>query len=309
VGDLSPTLFMNKQTIYYLTVLKGMMTLTRKTHLTPWLLIAPSIIYLTIFIAIPILGTVKLAFESPEGIFGNFKLLLSSKDFQNALLNTLMLAAIVIPIQLTLSILLAMLVNRKFSGYRTLIFIITAPLALSDITAGLISYSIFAPNGYLNRFLIAMNMIERPIYFFGYMFKSREFLIVVLTEIWRATPLVFIMILAGLQSINKEYIEAAEVFGFNAWQRTWKITLPLLRPAILSALLIRTLFAFQLFGVVWILAGRDIQVLAGETYYWYVFRNNRNVASAYALIIAVLTFVVGWLYVKTIRSKHLEEGA
>jgi len=83
-------------------------------------------------------------------------------------------------------------------------------------------------------------------------------LVIIITEIWRATPLVFVMILAGLQSINKEYLEAAEVFGFNSWQRLWKITLPLLKPAILSALLIRTLFAFQLFGVVWLLAGRDI---------------------------------------------------
>lgn len=279
-----------------------------RERVAPWLLLTPAILYLTVFIAIPIFGTIALAFESPEGAFGNFKLLLSSREFQNALFNTLLLAAIVIPIQLSLATLLALLVNQKLSGFRTLIFIIASPLALSDITAALISYSIFAPNGYLNRALLALNLVERPLYFFGYMFRNRAFWVVVLTEVWRATPLVFIMILAGLQAINKEYIEAAQVFGLNAWQRTWKITLPLLRPAILSALLIRTLFAFQLFGVVWILAGRDIPVLAGETFYWYVLRNDRNVASAYALTIAVVTFAVGWLYVKTIRSRYLEEG-
>jgi len=258
---------------------------------------------------LPIIGTAQLAFTSDDGWLGNFKMLISTKDFQNALLNTLILAAICIPIQLALSIFLGILVNKKFKGYQTLLYIIASPLALSDITAALISYSIFAPNGYLNRILLSVNWIERPIYFFGYMFRSREMLVIILTEIWRATPLVFVMILAGLQSINKEYLEAAEVFGFNSWQRLWKITLPLLKPAILSALLIRTLFAFQLFGVVWLLAGRDITVLTGETYYWYVFMNNKNVASAYALIIAVLTFVVGWFYIRTIRSKYEEEGA
>lgn len=273
-----------------------------------WLLIAPSLIYLFVFIAIPIFGTAKLALQSPEGPFGNFKLLFSSKDFQRAFMNTLLLAAIIIPIQLTLAILLALFVNKKFRGHQLTIFLITTPLALSDITAGLISYSIFSSNGFLNKLLMSFNLIDKPIYFFGYMFQNRELFVIILTEIWRATPLVFIMILAGLQSINKEYFEAAEIFGFNAWQRTWKITLPLLKPAILSALLIRTLFAFQLFGVVWILAGRDIPVLAGETYYWYVFRNNKNVASAYSLIIAVLTFVVGWFYLKTLKPKHLEEG-
>ncbi|WP_461768291.1 carbohydrate ABC transporter permease [Pseudothermotoga sp.] len=223
-------------------------------------------------------------------------------------MNTLLLGMVVIPIQFVFAVGLALLVNKKRKGYKTLLYIIAAPLALSDITAALISYSIFAPNGYLNKILLSLNWIERPIYFFGYWFKSREFLVIVLTEVWRATPLMFVILLAGLQSINQEYLEAADVFGFSTWKKFVKITLPLLKPSIVSALLIRTLFAFQIFGVVWLLAGRDITVLAGETYYWYVLQNNRNIASTYALVIALLTFIVGWFYIGTIRSKHLEEG-
>lgn len=280
----------------------------RRESLVPFLLILPTLVYLVVFIGYPIVGTFQLSFTSDEGWLGNFKYVFSSKDFQNAFLNTLILGAVVIPIQFVLAILFALLVNKKWRGYRTLLYIIAAPLALSDVTAALISYSIFAPNGYLNKILLSLNWIERPLYFFGYMFKSREFLVIVLTEIWRATPLVFVILLAGLQSINTEYLEAADVFGFSSWKKFFKITLPLLKPSIVSALLIRTLFAFQIFGVVWLLAGRDITVLAGETYYWYVLRNNRYIASTYALVIAVLTFIVGWFYIGTIRSKHLEEG-
>lgn len=280
----------------------------RRESLVPFLLILPTLVYLVVFIGYPIVGTFQLSFTSDEGWLGNFKYIFSSKDFQNAFLNTLILGAVVIPIQFVLAILFALLVNKKWRGYRTLLYIIAAPLALSDVTAALISYSIFAPNGYLNKILLSLNWIERPLYFFGYMFKSREFLVIVLTEIWRATPLVFVILLAGLQSINAEYLEAADVFGFSSWKKFFKITLPLLKPSIVSALLIRTLFAFQIFGVVWLLAGRDIPVLAGETFYWYVLRNNRHVASTYALVIAVLTFIVGWFYIGTIRSKHLEEG-
>jgi multiple sugar transport system permease protein len=280
----------------------------RRESLVPFLLILPTLVYLVVFIGYPIVGTFQLSFTSDEGWLGNFKYIFSSKDFQNAFLNTLILGAVVIPIQFVLAILFALLVNKKWRGYRTLLYIIAAPLALSDVTAALISYSIFAPNGYLNKILLSLNWIERPLYFFGYMFKSREFLVIVLTEVWRATPLVFVILLAGLQSINAEYLEAADVFGFSSWKKFFKITLPLLKPSIVSALLIRTLFAFQIFGVVWLLAGRDIPVLAGETFYWYVLRNNRHVASTYALVIAVLTFIVGWFYIGTIRSKHLEEG-
>ena len=280
----------------------------RRESLVPFLLILPTLVYLVVFIGYPIVGTFQLSFTSDEGWLGNFKYVFSSKDFQNAFLNTLILGAVIIPIQFILATLFALLVNKKWRGYRTLLYIIAAPLALSDVTAALISYSIFAPNGYLNKILLSLNWIERPLYFFGYMFKSREFLVIVLTEIWRATPLVFVILLAGLQSINTEYLEAADVFGFSSWKKFFKITLPLLKPSIVSALLIRTLFAFQIFGVVWLLAGRDITVLAGETYYWYVLRNNRYIASTYALVIAVLTFIVGWFYIGTIRSKHLEEG-
>lgn len=272
------------------------------------LLILPTLAYLIFFIGYPIFGTFQLAFSNPKGWFENFRYVFSSKDFQNSFLNTLILGVIVIPIQFILAIIFALLINKKWKGYKTLLYIIAAPLALSDVTAALISYSIFAPNGYLNKILLSLNWIERPLYFFGYMFKSREFLVVVMTEVWRATPLVFVILLAGLQSINAEYLEAADVFGFSPWKKFIKITLPLLKPSIVSALLVRTLFAFQIFGVVWLLAGRDITVLAGETYYWYVFRNNRNIASTYALIIAILTFIVGWFYIGTIRSKHLEEG-
>ncbi|MEJ5228693.1 MAG: sugar ABC transporter permease [Pseudothermotoga sp.] len=282
--------------------------MNRKETLMPMLLLLPAIAYLIVFIGYPIVGTFQLAFSNPKGWFENFRYVFLSRDFRNAFLNTILLGVVVIPIQFVLAIALALLVNKKWKGYNTLLYIIATPLALSDVTAALISYSIFAPNGYLNKILLKLNWIEYPMYFFGYMFRSREFLVVVLTEVWRATPLVFVILLAGLQSINREYLEAADVFGFSPWQKFIKITLPLLKPSIVSALLVRTLFAFQIFGVVWLLAGRDITVLAGETYYWYVFMNNRNVASTYALIIAVLTFIVGWFYIGTIRSKHLEEG-
>ncbi len=279
-----------------------------KNKVIPFLLILPVFIFLLIFVGIPIFEGLKLAFENEQGAFENFKIVFSSREFKQALWNTLLLSAVIIPIQFVLALALALLINKKMKGYRTLLYIIAAPLALSDVTAGLISYSIFAPNGYLNKFLINFNLIERPIYFFGYMFRDRAFWVIVLTEVWRATPLVFVILLAGLQSINAEYLEASQVFGFSPWKKLTKIILPMLTPSIISALLIRTLFAFQIFGVVWLLAGRDIPVLTGEAYYWWLLRNNRNIASVYAMIIAFITFVVGYFYIKVVKSGYLEEG-
>lgn len=283
-------------------------TTVSRSKLIPFLLILPTVAYLGILMGYPLVENVRLAFSNPAGALENFRSLVSTKEFWQTLTNTLLLTVFIVPLQLILALALALFINKKFRGYTFVLYLITIPLALSDITASLMSYSIFAPSGYFNKILINLGILERPMYFFGYFFKERAFWIVVLTEVWRATPLVFVILLAGLQSINKEYLEAADVFGFSKWKKFTKITLPLLKPTIMSALLIRTIFAFQIFGVVWLLAGRDITVLAGETYYWYVFMNNPNMASAYALIIALVTFVFSAIYIFALRSKHLEEG-
>lgn len=132
-----------------------------------------------------------------------------------------------------------------------------------------------------------------------------EFLAIVITEVWRATAIVFVILFTGLQMISREYYEAAEVFGATAWQRFRYIVLPLLLPSLQAALIIRMLFAFQVFGVVWTLAGRDIPVLAGEAYYEQTQLHHSGVAALYALVIALISVIIGFIYLN-IKAKHLE---
>jgi len=275
--------------------------LVYRRDIVPFLLLLPTLAYLVLFLGYPLVQTFILAFTSDKGALGNFQQLISTGEFWKTLKNTLLITGVVVPLQLALALLLALFVNMRFKGYTIVLYIISIPLALSDVSAALMSYSIFAPMGYLNKFLLNLGFIQQPIYFFGFMFKVREFWVIVLTEIWRATPLVFVIILAGLQAVNKEYLEAADIFGFSAWQKFRKIILPILKPSILSALLIRTLFAFQIFGVVWLLAGRDIPILAGEAFYWQTEVNNAHMASAYALIIALVSLIISWAYITFLK--------
>jgi len=197
-------------------------------------------------------------------------------------------------------------VNSRFKGYMTVLYIISIPLALSDVSAALMSYNIFTSHGFLNKFLMSLGIIETPIYFFGLGLSSRAFWVIVLTELWRATPLVFVILLASLQTISKDYFEAADVFGFSSWQKFFYITLPLTMPSLQSALLIRTLFAFQIFGVVWLLSGRDIPILAGEVYYQQAELNNFQLAATYGFIIAFICIIISWVYITFLKAKHLE---
>ena len=128
-------------------------------------------------------------------------------------------------------------------------------------------------------------------------------------EIWRATSLVLIIVVAGLQVIPKDYDEAARVLGATFWQRLWHVTLPLLRPSLQVALILRTILAFEAFAVAQALTGRTFPLLVGETYEWSVNLSNRAVASAVALVVLGMSMVVSVVYLRTLRQPEAGRGA
>jgi multiple sugar transport system permease protein len=252
----------------------------------PYLLFLPTLIFLGVLIGYPLVKALRLAFTSQSGGFSFENFITLAGD------------------QVLLAFLLALFVNSRFRGYMIVLYVISIPLALSDVSAALMTYNIFTAHGFLNKVLMKFGIIETPIYFFGLGLSSRAFWVIVLAEVWRAAPLVFIILLAGLQVISKDYLEAADVFGFSKWQKFIHITLPLVMPSLQSALLIRTLFAFQIFAVVWLLSGRDIPILAGETYYQQSELYNSQLAATYGFIIALICILISWVYMTVLRSKR-----
>ncbi len=276
----------------------------------PYILLAPTAVYMAVFVGYPLVEAVVLAFQDPDtGAFSlaNFERLAADFHFWDALRFTFMLAVIIIPLQVLLALTVTLLLGTRFKGSDLVLYIFVIPLTISDVAAGLIWYNILTESGYLNRLLVNAGLLSKPIHFFGYAYRNMEVLAIIITEVWRATAIVFVILFAGFQMIGQDYIEAADVFGASSIQKLRYIILPLLKPSLQTALIIRTLFALQVFGVVWILAGRDIPVLAGEAYYWQVEIKNPNIAAAYALLIAASSIFVGWLYVKLLKPEYLEE--
>ncbi len=115
-----------------------------------------------------------------------------------------------------------------------------------------------------------------------------------------------VILLAGLQLIPRDYVEVAGVFGAGRWQTLRHVLLPLLRPSLQTALIIRTILAFQMFGTVVTLAGRQVPVMAGEAYFWYALYRSPNVASAYALLILLSSAAITWLYLRLLRVREEE---
>jgi multiple sugar transport system permease protein len=232
--------------------------------------------------------------------------------FREALQTTLLLIVLILPVQFVLAITMALVLQAQLRGNTIFLYIYAIPLGISELAAGLVWVTIFTQRGYLNTFLQQLGLIDQPYVFLST--ENQHWLIVaiVLAEIWRATSIVMVIVVSGLQAIPREYLEAGELFGANLWQRLRHITLPLLKPSLQVALILRTILAFQVFAVVVaITGGRVLTVLALETFRWYdpgdSGFNNPNMAAAYAGFIMLISLAFAVVYLRTVRTQ--EEAA
>lgn len=150
--------------------------------------------------------------------------------------------------------------------------------------------------------LVGLGVVDRPILFLGYQNSWVIFIAVILAELWRATAIVMVILVSGMGLIPKEYYEAAEVFGAGPWKRFVKVTLPMLKPSIQTAMILRTIAAFEVFAVVVALGGTTLPVLVGETFNWQFALNDRNVAAAFALVILAISIAATLVFLRVLRT-------
>jgi len=234
----------------------------QQSRFVPYLLIAPATLFLTLLFVVPLVQTLALAFsESGAPSLGNVGKMAGDLNFGLSIRNTFLLVLTVIPLQLGLALAMSMMLQKISRGRDLVLWIWTIPLGISDLAAGLVWLSILQDRGYLNSLLFAAGIIEGPTNWLSYEHPVSLFVGVALAEIWRATAIVLVILVAGLQLIPTEYAEAAEIFGAKPWTRFRKITLPLLKPSIQSALILRTVLALEVFAVVYALSGRNYPVI------------------------------------------------
>jgi multiple sugar transport system permease protein len=277
--------------------------------MTPYALLAPTVVFLAVFFAWPMIQALVLAFQDANGAWSlaPFQRMTGDLNFGDAVKITLIFAALVIPLQTLFALGMALLLMTGLRGTGVFLYVWAIPLGISDLASGVVWLSIFTDRGYINSVLSGLGLGD------GFPFLSYEnpaslFLCAAVAELWRATSIVMIILLSGLQVIPKDYGEAAEVFGATAWQRFRHVTLPLLRPSLQVALILRTILAFQVFAVVIALAGRQLPVLAEEAYHFYYDIRSPNVAAAYSLLIMIVSLVFTALYLRLLRTRDAELG-
>jgi multiple sugar transport system permease protein len=276
----------------------------QQSRFVPYLLIAPATLFLTLLFVVPLVQTLALAFsESGAPSLGNVRKMADDLNFGLSIRNTFLLVLTVIPLQLGLALAMSMMLQKISRGRDLVLWIWSIPLGISDLAAGLVWLSILQDRGYLNSLLFAAGIIEGPTNWLSYEHPISLFVGVVLAEIWRATAIVLVILVAGLQLIPAEYAEAAEIFGARPWTRFRKITLPLLKPSIQSALILRTVLALEVFAMVYALSGRNYPVIVGEAYAWQQVNQNNGVAAAYAMLVMAISLVATLVYLRVLRVR------
>jgi multiple sugar transport system permease protein len=273
-------------------------------RLLPYALIAPAVVFLAAFFLLPLAQTIALSFQSGDGVgLGNYARMAGDLNFAIALRNTFLLVITVVPVQVVLALMMGMMLQKMARGRDLVLWIWTIPLGVSDLAAGLVWLALLQDSGYLNSALYALGVIDGPRSWLNAEAPVTLFLGIVAAEVWRATAIVLVILVAGLQLIPKEYGEAAEVFGASPWVKFRKITLPLLKPSLQSALILRTVLAFEVFAVVYAIGGRNMPVLVGEAYVWQRDNQNYGVAAAYAVLIMAISLAATMIYLKALRVR------
>jgi multiple sugar transport system permease protein len=264
----------------------------------PYALLLPSLVYMAIFFATPMFQSFLLAFQDATGAWSTASIerMLNDAQFTRALLTTVTLLVLVIPIQFVLAMTMALIVNSRMKGSGLWLYVFALPLGVSELAAGIIWFSIFTERGWLNSILEGLGLIERAHVFLNPQEPFWLIFAVVLAESWRATAIIMIILVAGLQSIPRDYLEAADIFGASTLQKIRRVILPLLRPSLQVALILRTILAFQVFATVIAIAGRGLTVLAAEAYRWYGDIRDVHVAASYAGLILILSVAATVIY-------------
>ncbi len=281
-----------------------------KRHAVDVALVAPLLLFILGFTLAPVLSSIGYSFTDPVTqhfpSLANYRAMFDQTTFWRAVVNTLVITFVGLTLEMLVALLLALSLARSFRGRGLVRSLLLLPMGVPSLVAAVVMSYIFSLSGYANAFLLDVGLREVPVVWTGGGFTT--LLTVVFADMWKVTPLVTLMLLAGLQSIPPELYEAADVDGVSAWQKLTQITLPLMRPAITMALILRAIDAFRIFDLTMVLGGRMTPVITTFSYYEWSTYNNRYTSGAGAtvLLLMILVFVVGYLKVVEGKREDLE---
>lgn len=285
-------------------------------RLAPYFFIAPALILTATILLYPLVYSLAISFtgyslsrpgQIPFVGLENYLWVIRHPAFLNSIFNTLMFTVGAVSLEFLLGLSFALLLNTEFPGQGIVRTILLLPLFLTPSIVALVFLFMYYPGEGVLPWLASFIGVPKAFPFLG---DPRTAMIsLILVDVWRTTPFMFLVLLAGLQSLPSEVLEAASIDGASSWQTLRYVTLPLLSPLILIALTIRSMDAFREFDTIYLLTGGGpgqatevISMLAYNTAFRY-FDLGR--ASAIAYVILLLVLFLSIFFVKRLRDMQI----
>lgn len=282
-------------------------------RLLPYFFLAPAVTVLLALSIYPLLYSVSVSLqtETSQGYqwsLANFQRLLSDNFFLTALAHTFVYATAALSCEFVLGLSLALLLNSKIRGRGVFRATLLVPMMLPTVVVGVVWRLMLNPNfGAINGTLKGIGINTESLTWTAS--PRMALMSLILVDVWQWTPFVFLVLLAGLQSIPQEPYEAALVDGSSRWQTFRYVTLPLLKPAILITLLLRTMDLLRVFDQIFILTEGG-PGFATETVSLYIYRTafrffDFGYAAAMSFVLLALTNVISVIYIRFLQTREV----
>ena len=256
--------------------------------------LAPIALYLVGLTLAPLASTLWLSVSRPDGglTLEHFRRVGAHYQFGEAVANTLAITAVGLSLELVLGLAAALALASRPRGRTAFQVCLLIPLGVPTIVAAAVMRAVFGTVGYLNEILLRLHLIRLPVDWVGE--RSLAILTVAAADAWKVTPLMLLILLAGLEAIPGELYEAARTDGASRWRQFVAITLPLLKPALTMALIVRGVDAFRIFALPLALVGRGLPVLSTYAYVEYLeYGNPHTSAASSVILLAMILLAVG----------------
>ena len=279
---------------------------------TAYYMILPTVFIILVVAFYPILYSLVLSVTNSNiNVFGsfvgleNYVNMFQNVEFREGLVNTVVYTVISVFFEFIIGLAIALAINRAFRGRGLVRAAVLVPWAFPTVISAVMWRLMFQDQvGVINYVANAIGLISEPI------LSDRTLLLIaaILVDVWKTTPFMALLLLAGLQTIPGDVYEAARVDGASVMQRFFRITLPLLKSAILVAVLFRTLDAYRVYDLFWAMSNRELESLS--TFVYKSLRVSQLLfptGNAAAVFIFITAFLLALFFIKVLGMQTSTE--
>jgi trehalose/maltose transport system permease protein len=282
-----------------------------------WLLVLPSLLVVFLVAIYPLIETFRLSFTNSRlastrevrnvGL-DNYRRLFEDDQWWRSLQNTVIFTVSSVTLEAILGMIVALTIHSAFKGRGLVRTSMLVPWAIPTVVSSILwSWMLHDRYGVINSIFIRMGLMDEGRNFAWIANKSTALGAMVAIDVWKTTPFMALLLLAGLQIIPSDVYEAAYVDGASKWQQFWQMTLPLVKPALLVALIFRTMDSFRVFDLIYVLKQAATDTMSVAIYTQNLIIGSQRIGAGSAAAVVVF-FCIGLMVFGYSRLVTVEEG-